>query len=105
MEIVVGVTPDINALAVYFFKKETEAYMRARATLGKQETLRALIRFLIPPDSAISGSSNFVMNELPARLARHPRLVDNPELALQETFEQVDRALVSAATEDEQIFR
>lgn len=45
------------------------------------------------------------MNELPVRLARHPRLVDNPGLALQETFEEVDRALVGAAEEDEQVFR
>lgn len=45
------------------------------------------------------------MNELPVRLARHPQLVDNPELALKDTFEQVDRALVDAATEDEQYYR
>lgn len=49
--------------------------------------------------------SNFVMKEIPVRLARHPRLGDNPELALQETFEDVDRALISAVEEDEQVFR
>lgn len=66
---------------------------------------RALIRSSTLPDFATPGSSNYVMNEMPSRLARHPRLVDDPELALQETFEQVDMALVGAATENEQIFR
>lgn len=61
--------------------------------------------FFHPVRFATAGSSNYVMNEIPARLERHPRVVDNPELALQETFEQVDKALVGAATEDEQIFR
>lgn len=45
------------------------------------------------------------MNELPVRLARHPRLADNPELALKDTFEEVDRALVNAATEHQQYYR
>lgn len=49
--------------------------------------------------------SNYVMNELPGRLARHPLLADKPELALQETFEKVDKALALAATEDEHIYR
>lgn len=49
--------------------------------------------------------SNYVMNELPVMLARHPRVFDDPERALQETFEQVDMALMDAATEDEHVYR
>lgn len=45
------------------------------------------------------------MNEMPKLLASHPRLVDNPELALQETFEQVDTALGEASKENEQVYR
>lgn len=49
--------------------------------------------------------SNFVMNEIPTRLAKHPRIMDNPSLALENTFEEVDRALVEVALEDEQVYR
>lgn len=49
--------------------------------------------------------SNYVMNELPVMLARHPRVFDDPELALQETFEKVDMALIDAAMEDEHVYR
>lgn len=45
------------------------------------------------------------MNEIPARLAKHPRVFDNPEMALRDTFEEVDRALVDAVAEDEQVYR
>lgn len=45
------------------------------------------------------------MNEMPAKLASHPRLSDAPELALQEAFEQVDKALGDAAKESEQVYR
>lgn len=45
------------------------------------------------------------MNEIPATLARHPKVGENPALALQETFDEVDRALVDAAAEDEHVYR
>lgn len=45
------------------------------------------------------------MNEMPIRLAGHPRLRDNPELALQETFEEVDKALREAAKDNEHVYR
>ncbi|CBJ31810.1 conserved unknown protein [Ectocarpus siliculosus] len=48
--------------------------------------------------------SNYVMNEMPNRLAGHPRLHDNPELALQETFEEVDKALREAAKDNEHVY-
>eukprot|EP00903_Cladosiphon_okamuranus_P013274 g12376.t1 len=48
--------------------------------------------------------SNYVMNEMPMVLASHPRLGDAPELALQETFEQIDQALGDAAKENEQVY-
>lgn len=45
------------------------------------------------------------MNEMPTILASHPRLSDAPELALQEAFEQVDKALGDAAKDNEQVYR
>lgn len=45
------------------------------------------------------------MNEIPTRLAKHPKIFDDPEVALKDTFEEVDRALVDAAAEDEQVYR
>ena len=53
----------------------------------------------------ILASSNFAMNEIPTRLARHPRVIEDPEVALRETFEEVDRALPEAAVADEQVYR
>lgn len=50
-------------------------------------------------------NSNYVMNEMPTKLASHPRLGDAPELALLEAFEQVDKALGDAAKENEQVYR
>lgn len=38
-------------------------------------------------------------------LASHPRLADNPGLALQETFEQVDTSLGETSKENEQVYR
>ncbi|CAM9872823.1 unnamed protein product [Pylaiella littoralis] len=48
--------------------------------------------------------SNYVMNELPKLLASHPKLVENPGVALQETFEQVDTALGETLKENEQVY-
>ncbi|CAM9273875.1 unnamed protein product [Ectocarpus sp. 13 AM-2016] len=48
--------------------------------------------------------SNYVMNEMPSRLAGHPRLHDNPELALRETFEDVDKALRGDAKDNEHVY-
>lgn len=52
-----------------------------------------------------SWFSNYVMTEMPAKLASHPRLGDAPELALQETFEEVDRTLGEISKENEQLYR
>lgn len=45
------------------------------------------------------------MNEIPKILASHPRLIENPGLALQETFERVDGELGEALKENEQVYR
>lgn len=45
------------------------------------------------------------MNEMPVRLAKHPQIMDDPTVALEETFEAVDKALVDVAVEDEQVYR